>query len=98
MDLKQMAGLIDAPTAQAFVTATRNMIDALMIEGQRVEQANTPGQRDYATATLDRAAPGGGWLTDAELQNATQRMSAAISAERWVDGVLFALAALALLK
>lgn len=98
MDWKSIVGQIDAPTARSFVTATRNVIDALMIEGQRVRQASAPTQRDYASATLDRSAPGGGWQADEELRAAAQRMSEAIAAERWVDGVMFAVAAVLLLK
>lgn len=98
MDWKAMVGQIDAATARAFVTATRNVIDAMMIEGQRIRQTAAPSTHDYASAELDRSAPGGGWLTDEELRAATQRMSEAIAAERWADGVLFAVAAILLLK
>ena len=98
MDWKAIVGQIDATTARAFVAATRNVIDAMMIEGQRIRQTAAPSQRDYAAAELDRSAPGGGWLADEELRAATQRMSEAIAAERWADGVLFAVAAILLLK
>lgn len=94
MDLKTIVGQIDAQTARAFVSAAKNVIDALMIEAQRVRQTQTPGTRDYESATLSREAPGGGWLSDDELRRTTQQMSEAIAAERWTDGVLFAIRAL----
>lgn len=98
MDWKLALQQIDAGTAKAFVSATRNIIDALLIEGQRVRQAGPPAVRDYRQAELDRSAPGAGWLTDEELRAATQRMAEAIAAERWTDGFVFALSAIALLK
>ena len=94
MDLRALAGRIDVATARAFVTATRQVIDAMLIEGQRVEQVQTPGKRDYRTAELSREAAPGGWLSHAELQNTAQRLAEAVAAEKWADGLLFALSAL----
>jgi hypothetical protein len=97
MDWLELARRIDADTARSFVTAARHVIDALLIEAQRVQQTQTPAPRDYATATLPRTAPPGGWLSDAELRRTTQALSEAIAAEKWLDGLLTALRLLALL-
>lgn len=94
MDLKTLLTHIDADTARAFVTATRHMIDALLIEGERVHQAQTPDARDYNTADLPRTTPAGGWLTHSELRDTARRLSEAIASEKWTDGVLFAFQAL----
>lgn len=97
MELGTILKHVDAGTARAFVTAARHVIDALMIEAARVRQARTPGVTDYASAGLSREAPGGGWIADEELRGVTQRMSEAIAAEKWVEGVAFAVQAIALL-
>jgi len=88
---------LDAETARAFVHAARHVIDALLIEGQRVRQASTPAPRDYNQAKLSRAAPPGGWLSDAEVHETLRRFAEAVAAERWTDGVIFAVRAFALL-
>jgi hypothetical protein len=97
MDIRNLVRSIDAATARAFVTAARSVIDALMIEGQRVRQTQAPPPRDYAGAALSRETPPGGWISDDELRSASQRMNEAIAAEKWSDGVLFALRALSAL-
>jgi hypothetical protein len=91
MNLKQLVGEIDADTARAFVEASRIVIDALLIEGERLAAADTPAARDYEAARLNRAAPPGGWLAPAELRAVAQRLSEAIAAEKWSDGLLCAL-------
>lgn len=88
---------LDAGTARAFVTAARHVIDALLIEAARVQQTQTPGATDYASADVSREAPGGGWISDAELRGVTQRMTEAVAAEKWVEGAVFAVQAIALL-
>lgn len=82
---------IDARTAQQFVVAARHVIDALLIEAQRVEQTHTPAPVDYAVADLPRSAPPGGWISPSELHNTARSMAEAIAAERWTDGLLTAL-------
>lgn len=94
MDLRTLLTRIDAETARAFVTATRHVIDAMLIEGERVQQAQTPGARDYNTADLLRTTPAGGWLTHSALRDAARQLAEAVAAEKWADGVLFALQAL----
>lgn len=94
MDLQKLARAIDARTAQAFVTAARHVIDALLIEGERVAQMQTPGARDYndeSGAVLPRGAPAGGWISHAELRDTSKRLAEAIAAERWTEGLLAAL-------
>jgi len=93
--LTKLANAIDAQTAQAFVTAARHVIDALLIEAARVDQTCTPEPRDYESATLSRAAPPGGWLSHAEMRETAQRLGEAIAAEKWTDGVVLALRLLA---
>ncbi len=97
MDLTKLLQSIDTNTAQAFVTAARHVIDALLIEGERIQETQTPPTVDYENAELPRSSPAGGWLSHSELRQAAQRMAEAIAAEKWADGVLFAIRALALL-
>ncbi|MFH1745673.1 MAG: hypothetical protein ABIG44_01380 [Planctomycetota bacterium] len=90
MNIEALAKQLDASTARAFVTAARHVIDALMIEAEQVRQTQTPTARDYDNAELPRDMPGGGWLSHDELRNTTQRLAEAIAAEKWTDGVVFA--------
>lgn len=91
MDLRKLASAVDAPTARAFVSAARHVIDAMLIEGARVQQAQTPGTRDYERSELPRTTPAGGWIAHDELREAARRMGEAIAAEKWTDGVMFAI-------
>lgn len=91
MDLKKVAESIDASAARAFVTAARHVIDALLIESQRVRQAQAPPARDYQGSGLSREGPPGGWLSHDELRSAAQRLGEAIAAEKWTDGFVVAL-------
>ena len=95
MELTKLVRAIDAETARAFVTAARHVIDAMLLEGARLEEARTPPRRDYESATLSREAPPGGWLSHAELRQTTQKISEAIAAEKWSDGVMFTIRLLA---
>lgn len=87
MNWQQVLRGIDAETARAFVTAARHLIDALLIEAERVDQAAAPDPRDYTTAALPRTGPGGGWISHAELRDTTRRLAEAVAAEKWIDGV-----------
>ena len=60
MDLHALVRNIDRQTARAFVTAARHVIDALLIEAERIEQTQTPTPTDYCRAQLPRNAPAGG--------------------------------------
>lgn len=91
MDLRTLLRNIDAETARAFVSAAGHVIDALLLETARVEEALTPPPRDYDSATLPRSAPPAGWLSHEELRRTTQKMSEAIAAEKWADGVTLAI-------
>lgn len=91
MDVRKLAEAIDARTARAFVTAARHVIDALLIEAARVEQTQAPPERDYGAAGLSREGPPGGWISHEELRRTTQRLSEAMAAEKWTDGVVFAI-------
>jgi hypothetical protein len=97
MDLEGVLRKIDVNTARAFVSAARHVIDALLIEGQRMRQAQTPEPRDYNATALPRAGAPGGWLSDEELHGTAQRLAEAIAAEKWTDGLVFALQMMALL-
>jgi predicted phage gp36 major capsid-like protein len=98
VDLKRIAEQLDLTTVRAFVGAARHVIDALLIEGERVRQAQAPAARDYASAELDRGAPGGGWISHEELRATAQRMSEAIAAERWVEGFVAAVRLLSMVR
>ncbi len=97
MDWRMIIERLDAQTARAFISAARHVIDAMLIEAEQVKQAQTPATIDYENASLSREAPPGGWISDSELRQATQRMSEAIAAEKWTDGVVFAIKALSAL-
>lgn len=94
MSLQQLFEQINPQTARAFVGAARNLIDALLIEAERIRAAQPPGVIDYDTAVIDRTTPPGGWLAPDELRRATQRLTEALAAEKWLDGMLVALRAL----
>ena len=93
MELKQLIGAIDARTAQSFVSATRRLLEVLLVEGQRVSAAQVPGKRDYNTTEIDRGGPASGWLSRDELRAASTEMAEAIAAEKWTEGVMVALRA-----
>ncbi|TWT45608.1 hypothetical protein RAS1_20360 [Phycisphaerae bacterium RAS1] len=95
MNWLEIARRLDPDAARAFVTAAANVIDAMLIEAERIEQTQTPGTRDYNAANLSRAAPSGGWISQIELRATARKMSEAIAAEKWVEGVVFAVKALA---
>ncbi|MBK8913585.1 MAG: hypothetical protein IPM64_03120 [Phycisphaerales bacterium] len=98
MNLDLILGAIDAPTARRFVEAARHVVDALLIEAERVRQVQTPAPLDYAgSAGLSRQSPPGGWISSDELRAATQRMSEALAAEKWREGFVAAIAAIALI-
>jgi hypothetical protein len=90
MDLKTLLQNVDAQTARAFVTAARHLIDALLIEAERIRQTQTPAARDYDAAKLSRESAPGGWISHEELRGATQKMAEAVAAEKWADGLVFA--------
>lgn len=95
LDLQSLLKNVDAETARAFVGAAGHVIDALLLELARVEQTVTPETRDYDGAALPRSTPATGWLSHEELRQTAQRMSEAIAAEKWVDGVTLAISLLA---
>lgn len=97
MKLATLMEQVDARTARAFVEAARTLIDALLIESARVEQTRTPGEVDYLHAGISREAAAGGWIAGGEIAETTRKMSEAIAAEKWTEGVLFAARVMALL-
>jgi len=91
MDLQNVLKSIDTGTARAFVSAARHVIDALLIEGARIRETQAPPLRDYNAAGLSREAAPGGWLSHEELRDTAQRLAEAIAAEKWTEGLVFAL-------
>lgn len=89
--LTRIAEAVDPRTARAFIGATRNVIDALMIENARVTATQTPGQKDYATASLPDAAPPGGWISTSEARATLQKMTEAVTLEKWTEGFIAAI-------
>jgi len=98
MDLASIAKQVDASAAQAFVSAAMHVLQAAMVEAERARPELPPGQRDYEHATLSRETPAGGWISHGELRRATQQISEAIAAEKWAEGLVFALQAIAMLR
>jgi hypothetical protein len=91
MNVQAILKQIDASTARAFVQATRHVIDAMLIEGERIAQAQRPTPRDYNSAAIDATTPAGGWISDSEIHDSARRLSEAIAAEKWIDGAMFAI-------
>lgn len=91
MDLKTLLRHVDATTARAFIAAARHVIDAMLIEAQRIRQTQTPGAQDYDAAGLPRESAPGGWLSHEELRGTAQKMAEAVAAEKWTDGLVFAI-------
>lgn len=98
MDIAAIAERVDARVAQSFVRAAFNVLTAMTAEVTRAKPARPPGQRDYNAAGLSREGPAGGWISDSELRAATQRISEAITTEKWGEGFMFALQAIAMLR
>lgn len=90
MKLKELIRTVDAETARSFVIAARHVVDAMLLEAERIEQTVAPGQRDYAEATLPRTTPAGGWLSHDEIRNAAQLLAEATATEKWQDGAVAA--------
>jgi hypothetical protein len=97
VDWQSLVKGIDGEAARAFVTAARHVIDALLIEADRQRQAQAPPERDYNDTKLSRETAPGGWLSHDELRAAVRRMSEAIAAEKWTDGVVATLRVIALI-
>jgi hypothetical protein len=94
--IKAIAESLDAGTVQSFVHAARLAVEAIINEADQVAKAATPAATDYATADHDRSSPAGGWILPDELRNANTAMVEAIAAEKWVDGFVTAVKAMAL--
>ena len=97
MEFRTIVQQLNPATARAFVQATRNVIDALMIEGARVREARGPAPRDYEQAEFSRTAPPGGWIAPEELRGVVQKMNEAIALEKWTEGFFFAVRAMSIL-
>jgi hypothetical protein len=95
--IKAIAQSLDAGTVQSFVHAARLAVEAIINEADQVAATATPDKVDYATADHDRSSPAGGWIVPDELRHAGQAMVEAISAEKWVDGFVTAVKAMALI-
>lgn len=91
MNIETLVKHIDAGTARAFVTAARHVLEALLIEAERIGETQTPTARDYDSAELPRSAPAGGWLSTEELRGTAQRLAEAVAAEKWTDGLICAI-------
>lgn len=99
MDLARIAARVDERAARAFVNATWNVVQAMLVRAEEAQPAGTPQPRDYEReAAFSRETPAGGWIAPQELRAMTQRMAEAIAAEKWVEGVVFAIQAIALLR
>jgi hypothetical protein len=94
MDWRRLVESVDAESARALVLAARRVIDALLIEAERVRRTQTPPPRDYNAAELPRESPAGWWLEHSELRATAQELSEAVAAEKWTDGLVCALKAL----
>ncbi len=91
MNWQDLIRAIDPVTAKAFVSAVRNVVDALLVESERVEQTEPLATRDYNRADLPRRQPAGGWLSPTELRASGRAMAEALAAEKWTDGFLAAI-------
>ena len=91
MDLRRLIQGVDGEAARRFVEATQHILDAMLLEAARAHPEPEPGVRDYREASLMHGSPEGGWLSHEELRATTQQIAEAIAAEKWTDGLLFAI-------
>lgn len=101
MDTKTASAIashIGPEEAKHFVTAAFNVIKAALIVREQEREARTPGTVDYGSAELDRSTPADGWITDETLLSYQQRMTEAIAAEKWMDGFIFAIQLISVLR
>lgn len=98
MQVAKVAEKLDADVLKQFVVGVQKVIEALLIEQEHVGSQPGPVPVDYNTAGLPRAEPPGGWIGTGELRAASQKMSEAIAAEKWVEGFVFAVQAMGTLR
>jgi hypothetical protein len=91
MDVQGLIEQVDQGIVQDFVVAAQRLLDATLIAYPPAATTDAPAPRDYNTAQLGRGAPLGGWLSASELEHAAQRMSEAITTEKWASGALIAM-------
>ena len=99
MTLEQLNAILPKLTPQVmqnFVHAARTFIDSVAVEAAAVAAKETPGATDYRTANHDRSPPTGGWIDFDEVRQKSKQMTEAIAAEKFADGVITTLQALAL--
>jgi hypothetical protein len=95
--IAEIARSLDQATIQSFVHAARLTVEAIIGEADKAAAAQTPGTTDYRTATHDRSAPAGGWIVPDEVRHTSRAMVEAIAAEKWVDGFVTAVKAIAMI-
>lgn len=91
MDVRRLLRDVDVETVRAFVNAARRVIDAMLIEKNRIAETRTPAPRDYESATSARETPSGGWISQDELRQTARELAEAIAVENWVDGAASAI-------
>ena len=77
--------------ARQFVLTIERWIEMGVIPPGSKGAAPEVGAVDYGTAQVGSVGPAGGWLSDGEVKAVAQRMTEAISAEKWFDGFVFAM-------
>jgi len=85
-----MPNTLSLEQARQFVLTVQRWIEAGLLPPTKVGAGPVPGRVDYGTAKIGSVAPAGGWLSDAEVKSVAQGMTEAIAAEKWFDGVKFA--------
>ncbi len=85
-----MPNTLSLEQARQFVLTVQRWIELGLLPPTKVGAGPVPGRVDYGTAKIGSVAPAGGWLSDAEVKSAAQGMTEAIAAEKWFDGVKFA--------
>jgi hypothetical protein len=88
MDWSKVLERLDPAAVTEFVRAGRLVVQAALYESERVRATHTPGAVDYNHGELSRSAPAGGWLSQDELRAEVTKLSEAIAAEKWTDGML----------
>ena len=94
--IKLFTDQLDPATIKSFLVAAKNVADQLVVQVKQAKSTSTPGPTNYLDPNggLDRSAPEGGWLTPETLQNYSQRMTEALTAEKWEEGFVACLALL----
>lgn len=92
--IEEIVKTLNIEDVKKFVIAVNNIVSQLLVQPTQTGPVdNAP--IDYNAKQMPDYKPKGGWINVDELRNKNQQMTEAISLEKWTDGFIFALQALA---